>query len=152
MNILAPNLGSTYLKYQLVSMPDERVIARGRQQRVTDYPAAIRAIELGGVAAGAVAFKTVHGGPRYRGTFRVDDGVMAALEEFLPTARRLGMRFISRAFGLEFLGASLDLNRNRAGFGDRFISPDGSPVQVLALGANEEIVVARRAYRCLTES
>ncbi|MFI5244911.1 MAG: acetate/propionate family kinase, partial [Gemmatimonadales bacterium] len=33
-----------------------------------------------------VAFKAVHGGPRYQGTFYVDDDVMMALEEYLPAA------------------------------------------------------------------
>ncbi len=30
MNILVPNLGSTSLKYQVLSMPEERVLARDR--------------------------------------------------------------------------------------------------------------------------
>ena len=33
-----------------------------------------------------MAFKAVHAGPRYRGTFVVDDGVIAALRQFLPAA------------------------------------------------------------------
>ena len=86
MNILVPSLGSTSLKYQLIAMPDERVVARGKQERVTDYPAAIRAIDPGGATVDAVAFKTVHGGPGYRGTYRVDSSVIAALDEFLPAA------------------------------------------------------------------
>ena len=36
MNILVPNLGSTSLKYQVLEMPSERVLARGRFERVTD--------------------------------------------------------------------------------------------------------------------
>jgi hypothetical protein len=34
----------------------------------------------------AVAVKGVHADPRHRGTFLIDDGVVRALEEFLPTA------------------------------------------------------------------
>jgi acetate kinase len=34
----------------------------------------------------AVAFKTVHAGPKYRGTYLIDRDVIAALEEFLPAA------------------------------------------------------------------
>ena len=33
-----------------------------------------------------MAFKAVHAGPRYRGTFVIDDGVLEAMEEFLPAA------------------------------------------------------------------
>jgi acetate kinase len=86
VNILVPNLGSTSLKYQILDMPAERVLAKGRLERVLDYRSAITQIETGGVSVDAVAFKTVHGGPKYRGTYIVDDGVMAALEEFLPVA------------------------------------------------------------------
>ncbi len=86
MNILIPNLGSTSFKWQLLEMPSEQVLARGRAERVTDYKAAISAIDLGGAAVDAVAFKAVHAGPNYRGTYVVDDGVIAALEEYLPAA------------------------------------------------------------------
>jgi acetate kinase len=86
MNILVPNLGSTSLKYQLLEMPAETVLARGRLERVSDYREAIRRIDTGNHAIDAVAFKTVLGGKRYRGTFRIDEGVLAALEEYLPAA------------------------------------------------------------------
>jgi acetate kinase len=51
--------------------------------------------------------------------------------------------------GLEFLGVHLDAARNRTGAGDRFVSAADSPVQVLTIATNEELVVARRAYRIL---
>ncbi len=86
MNILAPNLGSTSLKWQLIEMPSERPLGRGRLERVGDYRAAIEQIDTGGARIDAVAFKAVHAGPRYRGTFLVDDDVMRAQEEFLPAA------------------------------------------------------------------
>jgi acetate kinase len=86
MNILVPNLGSTSLKYQILSMPSEAALARGKIERVRDYHEAIGQIQTDSAAIDAVAFKAVHAGPRYRGTFRIDDGVMAALEEFLPAA------------------------------------------------------------------
>ena len=86
MNILVPNLGSTSLKYQILEMPAERVLAKGRFERVQDYREAIRQIQTGDAVIDAVAFKAVHGGPKYRGTFRIDAGVLAALEEFLPAA------------------------------------------------------------------
>jgi acetate kinase len=86
MNILIPNLGSTSLKYQILALPGEEVLARGKFERVTDYRAAIAEIAAGDTPIDAVAFKAVHAGPRYRGTFLIDDGVVAALEQFRPAA------------------------------------------------------------------
>src|SRR5258707_6881352 len=86
MNILVPNLGSTSLKYQILEMPGEAPLAKGRLERVRDYREGIAQIQTGSVRIDAVAFKAVHAGPRYRGTFLIDDGVIAALEEFLPAA------------------------------------------------------------------
>ncbi len=86
MNLLVPNLGSTSLKYQILEMPGERVLGRGRFERVRDYREAIRQIGTGSVKVDAVAFKAVHAGPRYRGTFAIDDAVLLALREFLPAA------------------------------------------------------------------
>jgi len=51
--------------------------------------------------------------------------------------------------GLEFMGIGLDRAKNESGSGDRVVSPDDSRVTVLALATNEELIVARRAYRCL---
>lgn len=84
MNILVPNLGSTSLKYQLLEMPSGKVLAQGRLERVTDYGSAIRDMAINDTKIDAVAFKTVHGGPKYRGTFVIDDELIAAMEEFLP--------------------------------------------------------------------
>jgi acetate kinase len=86
LNVLVPNLGSTSLKYQILEMPSERVLARGKLERVQDYSQAIAQIETAAAKIDAVAFKAVHAGPRYRGTFVIDDGVLAALEQFLPAA------------------------------------------------------------------
>ena len=86
MNLLVPNLGSTSLKYQILEMPSEKVLARGRFERVRDSGDAIGQIAAGGVPVDAVAFKAVHAGPQYRGTFAIDDNVLRALEEFLPAA------------------------------------------------------------------
>ena len=52
--------------------------------------------------------------------------------------------------GLEFLGVQLDPVRNSGGRGDRVVSSDESRVAVVALATNEELVVARRAWRVLT--
>jgi acetate kinase len=86
MNLLVPNLGSTSLKYQILEMPSEKVLGRGRFERVRDYREAIEQIGSGGIPVDAVAFKAVHAGPRYCGTFAIDDGVLRGLEEYLPAA------------------------------------------------------------------
>jgi len=86
MNILVPNLGSTSLKYQLLEMPSEKLLARGRLERVRDYRDAIRQIDTGGMPIDAVAFKAVLAGEAFRGTFVIDEGVLKALEQFLPAA------------------------------------------------------------------
>ncbi len=86
MNILVPNLGSTSLKYKLLALPEGVVRVQGRLERVTDYAAAVAAIDTRGLALDAVAFKAVHAGPRYCGTFLIDDDVLAALEEYSPAA------------------------------------------------------------------
>lgn len=114
MRILVPNLGSTSLKYQLFEMDGERVIARGRieaigsgQSRlsfragdgetvtgvaaVPDHRAAVDTLleQLGGLEEDridAVGLKTVHGGPRYAGSFAITDDVLEAMQEFSAVA------------------------------------------------------------------
>ena len=86
MNLLIPNLGSTSLKYQILEMPAEKALAKGRLERVSDYREAIAQIATGEVKVDAIALKAVHAGPKYRGTFVVDEGVVAALRQFLPAA------------------------------------------------------------------
>ena len=118
MKILVPNLGSTSLKYQLIDMPGEQILARGKMERIGFPDSRItrwdprrgktesvkrlashkEAIELlrellsvgeGPKAAegiGAVGFKTVHGGPKFCGSFRVNEELLEAMREFLlPT-------------------------------------------------------------------
>ncbi|MCC7497060.1 MAG: acetate/propionate family kinase [Bryobacterales bacterium] len=103
MNILVPNLGSTSLKYRIVAMPSEEVLTKGHFERVSDYDEVISKVALGEVKVDAVAFKAVHAGPKYQGTFVVDDAVMAAQEEFLGAAPAhnaiylTGMRAFARA-------------------------------------------------------
>jgi acetate kinase len=52
--------------------------------------------------------------------------------------------------GLGFLGVALDAERNATGAGDRLVSAPTSRVAVVALATDEELIVARRAYRVLT--
>jgi len=113
--VLVPNLGSTSLKYQLLDMDGERVLARGKIERIgsaqavvttwdvegnpaqrttpiPDHRAAIQLliVRLGRAskpaAIDAVGFKAVHGGPRYRGSFVVDSVLLEAMKEFVPVA------------------------------------------------------------------
>ncbi len=86
MNILIPNLGSTSLKYQILAMPEEKPLAKGRFERVTDYRTAIGEIRSGNTQVDAVAFKAAHAGPRYCGTYVIDDGVEQAMAQFLLAA------------------------------------------------------------------
>lgn len=86
MNLLIPNLGSTSLKYQILEMPSETVLGKGRLERVANYRDAIQTILTGETAVDAIALKAVHAGPSYRGTFVVDTGVIEALRQFLPAA------------------------------------------------------------------
>jgi acetate kinase len=53
--------------------------------------------------------------------------------------------------GLEFLGVKVDAAANEQGTGDRLVSATDSRVAVLVLATNEELIVARRAYRRLIE-
>ena len=86
MNILVPNLGSTSLKYQVLEMPAERVLKRGRMERVSNYAEAVRQLRAEAAGVEAVAFKAVHGGPRFRGTFPIDAQVLLEMERFLDAA------------------------------------------------------------------
>ena len=120
MRILVPNLGSTSLKYQLIETEGEKVLARGKIERigseespittweavaerevkevrqVPDHRAAVKILidkltRLGAPtdekhAISAVGFKAVHGGPRYCGSFLIDDALLAAMQEFVPVA------------------------------------------------------------------
>lgn len=114
MKVLVPNLGSTSLKYQLLDMDGERVLVRGRIERIgsqdaivvridpsgassqttrpiADHREAIRTLidhvnETADVAIDAVGFKAVIGGPDYRGSFRVDAALLDAMRDYLPVA------------------------------------------------------------------
>jgi acetate kinase len=86
MNLLIPNLGSTSLKYQILEMPAERAIGKGRLERVANYRDAIATIATGDTKIDAIGLKAVLAGDRYRGTFVVDDALIAAMRQFLPAA------------------------------------------------------------------
>jgi acetate kinase len=54
--------------------------------------------------------------------------------------------------GLEFLGIRLDPAKNESGEGDRPVSADDSRVSVWVIGTNEELMIARRAFRLLSSA
>lgn len=98
MKCLIPNIGSTSFKFRVLQMPEEKVLASGRVERIgqaggdcADYPEAIRKClaEITGPGKalasldeiGAVGFKAVHAGPLNDSQI-VDDRFLAAMEEF----------------------------------------------------------------------
>src|ERR1700755_716925 len=98
MKILVANIGSTSFKYRLFNTDTMTVVAQGRVERIgqpgsscPDYDSAIRSFRPDLVGEGkalatlsdlnCVAFKAVHAGP-LTGARRVDDELLAAMEEF----------------------------------------------------------------------
>ena len=86
MNILVPNLGSTSLKYQILEMPSERVLARERLERVQDYGEAITQIRAGRIRHRRGGFQSGPCRSMYCGTFLIDDAAVAALEAYRAAA------------------------------------------------------------------
>ena len=98
MKCLIPNIGSTSLKFRVLEMPQERVLAEGRIERIGqpgsecgDYESAIRNC-IGAVAGagkplknldeiGAVGFKVVHAGP-FAEPQLIGDELLESMEEF----------------------------------------------------------------------
>ena len=121
MKILVINAGSSSLKYQLIDMANEQVIAKGLCERIgidghlkhtpliggksvfnedvamPTHAEAIAAVidkltskEYGVVSSmkeiDAVGHRVVHGGEKFACSVKIDDSVMAALEECTPFA------------------------------------------------------------------
>lgn len=86
MKVLVPNLGSASFTYQVLEFPSEQIIARGRKDRIGDYEQAVAELVLPSGGVDAVALRAVHGGPKYRGTHRVDDQVVEALQQYAAAA------------------------------------------------------------------
>ncbi len=96
MKILVANLGSTSLKYRLFDFSggQERLLARGGVERVTDYAPAIESclaeLRQGGWIAresdlAAVGFKAIMA-RGINGCVRVDESVLRAMEEYNAVA------------------------------------------------------------------
>jgi acetate kinase len=106
MNILVINAGSSSLKYQLIEMLGEKVIAKGNVERIgiePAFPTHAEAFEkvmkdLGDVQIHAVGHRAVHGGELFSKTAKITDEVIDqidALKEFAPLhnpANALAMR------------------------------------------------------------
>ncbi|MGO9011964.1 MAG: acetate/propionate family kinase [Bryobacteraceae bacterium] len=101
MNLLIPNLGSTSLKYQILEMPGEAVLAKGKLERVTDYGEALARIATAGIGIDAIALKAVHAGPDYGGTFLVDAGVLGAMRRYLAAAALHNAIYLAAIAGFE---------------------------------------------------
>jgi acetate kinase len=115
MNVLVFNCGSSSLKYGLIEMPTERVLAHGEAQRVgpttaeparvvhshggrtetvavdmPDHAAAfdqvMRLIEENAGHVDAIAHRIVHGGTHFEASAVLDDGADAALTEVADLA------------------------------------------------------------------
>ncbi|HEV2134557.1 MAG TPA: acetate/propionate family kinase [Terracidiphilus sp.] len=125
MKCLIPNIGSTSFKYRVLDMPEEKVLASGRVERIgqpggecPDYPAAIHKCltEIAGPGKPlkslseiwAVGFKAVHAGP-LNGSQIVDDRFLAAMEEFAFITPAHNPPYIAamRAFRQELPGVPL---------------------------------------------
>lgn len=93
MKVLIPNLGSTSLKFQLIDFPSEKVLRRGRIERIQQkggaagsYAQAVSHVLEQAGEPDAVGFKAVHAGPRYRGVFRIDDAFLESLALYAAAA------------------------------------------------------------------
>lgn len=88
MNVLVCNTGSTSLKFKLYEMPEEKIIAGSKYERVTDYETGIRDFLdtlPEGTKIDAVGFKTVLSKDHY-GVHIIDDEVIKGMEDYMTVA------------------------------------------------------------------
>ena len=74
--------GNAQEQRSTAQVPDHRAAIKILVDRLAGLGTGAGAV--GGIAA--VGFKAVHGGPRYCGSFLVDDDLLAAMQEFVPVA------------------------------------------------------------------
>ena len=114
-NVLVLNCGSSSVKYQVVTLPDEEVLAKGERDRVgiaggsfPDHTAAITDIIESlpaDVTIDVVGHRVVHGGLRFIRPALVDGGVIAGIEEVSSLAplhnpaNLQGIRAVSNVMG-----------------------------------------------------
>ena len=95
MKILVINAGSSSLKYQLIDMDNEQVMAKGLCERIgiDAIQMVIDALvdeKIGVIKSmdeiGAVGHRVVHGGEEFAGSCVITEAVMKALEKCTPLA------------------------------------------------------------------
>ncbi|MDO5634016.1 MAG: acetate kinase [Micrococcus sp.] len=99
MLVLVINAGSSSLKYQVIDLHDDRVLAKGLVERigepdspVRDHSAALADVaeeleaSLDGRPLDAVGHRVVHGGERFSAPVLIDDAVVEAVEGLSPLA------------------------------------------------------------------
>ncbi len=92
MSILVINCGSSSVKYQVVDPAAAEPLAAGNLERLgrggKDHAAAVDEViaAVGHLAIRAVGHRVVHGGTRFHESCRIDDEVMAAIEDCVPLA------------------------------------------------------------------
>jgi acetate kinase len=171
MRCLIPNIGSTSFKYRVLDMPGETILAEGRVERIgqpggecPDYQSAIAKClatiagegnALGIISEiGAVGFKAVHTGPLSQSQI-IGDDQLQAMEEFTFSGGIGENSWETRAAvlkGLSGFGIELDEKKNRAATGLGAISTETSPVKILIVPANEELIVARETVKVVSEA
>jgi len=96
MRVLVLNCGSSSLKHRTVDVDDGSVLARGLVERIgepggpADHEQAVAAVldqlRDAGVEPEAVGHRVVHGGEAFTTPTRIDDRVVAGIEEQVPLA------------------------------------------------------------------
>jgi acetate kinase len=94
MNVFVLNCGSSSIKYQLIDVDDEAVLASGTVERIGEpgevahHREGVERIlaEVDRSAIDAVGHRVVQGGDRFEGPTRIDDGVERAIEELSTLA------------------------------------------------------------------
>jgi acetate kinase len=109
MNVLIPNIGSTSVKYQVLDMPSERVLTTGRTERVTNFRDAVEQIASATSSIDVVVLKAAHAGPKYRGTFLVDDDVVGAMRQFNAAAALHNTLYLSAIDALRLVMPSVPI-------------------------------------------
>ena len=96
MRVLVLNCGSSSLKHRTVDLADGRVLAAGLVERIgepggpADHEGAVAAVleqlRAAGVEPEAVGHRVVHGGEAFTTPTRIDDRVVAGIEQQVPLA------------------------------------------------------------------
>ncbi len=95
MTVLVVNSGSSSIKYQLIEVESEEVVASGLVERIgepdgpPDHESALRAVlaDLGPeLSVSAVGHRVVHGGDQFSEPVIIDDEVEQTIEELVPLA------------------------------------------------------------------